>query len=109
MEKLLEKLTELEEKLGDASGIIMCLAAYKAGGIEEVYKVKLKPKAKARKDNKKAQGKRFDETRFEVSYINSRLKELSNLLQLRDLMESAEDRKIIADELTRLAEELRNL
>lgn len=89
--------------------IIVSATEYEKGGIEHLYKETLKAKDKARKDNKKNLGKDYDETRFEVSYVNAKLEKMVQILRWNPIMSSAEDRKIIADELTRLAEELRNI
>lgn len=107
MEEMLKKLgiEDLEEKFK----ISACVQAYKEGGIEGLYKDTLRDKKEARKMHKKEKGKDFDETIFEVSYINTKIDHISNVLQWKPIMDSAEDRKVIADELTRLAEELRNL
>lgn len=89
--------------------VYACVQAYKEGGFEGLYEDTLRDKKEAKKLTKKEEGKEFNETRFEVGYLHSRIDHLTNLLNWVPFMDSAEDRKAIADELTRLAEELRNL
>lgn len=107
MKEMLEKLglEDLEEKFE----VSACVEAYKEGGIEGLYKDTLRDKKEARKMNKKEEGKKYSEIRFEVGYIHSQIDHLTKLLNWIPFMDSVEDRKVIADELTRLAEELRNL
>lgn len=89
--------------------IYACVQAYKEGGFEGLYKDTLRDKKEAKKLHKKDDGKDFDENRFEVGYVLSKIEHVTNLLSWVPIMDSVEDRKAIADELTRLAEELRNL
>ena len=107
MEELLKGLgiEGLEEKFE----ITMCVQAYKEGGFKGLYEDTLRDKKEAKKLTKKEEGKDFDETRFEVGYIKSKIDHVIKLLHWIPIEDSAEDRKAIADELTRLAEELRNL
>ena len=89
--------------------IYSCVQAYKEGGFEGLYKDTLRDKKEAKKLHKKDEGKSFDEKRFEVGYVMSKIDHVMNLLNWIPIMDSAEDRIAIANELTRLAEELRSL
>ena len=93
----------------DAFEIQACVEEYKEGGFEGMYENTMRDKKEAKKLTKKDEGKEFDETRFEVSYIHTKIDHVMKLLQWKPFMDSAEERKAIADELTRLAEELRSL
>lgn len=105
MEEMLKELGNM----GENFEIFMCAQAYEEGGIEGLYKSTLKSKAEAKKSRKKKEGKEFNETTFEVGYVGSRLEHLNYLLRWIPIMDKEENRKIIADELVRLAEELRNI
>lgn len=107
MEELLKGLGI--EGLEERFEISMCVRAYEEGGIEGLYKDTLRDKKEAKKLTKKDEGKKFDETRFEVGYIASKIDHVEKLLHWIPIEDSAEDRKAIADALTDLAEELRNL
>lgn len=107
MEELLKRLGI--EGFDENFEIYACVQAYKEGGFEGLYKYTLRDKKEAKKLTKKEEGKTFSETQFEVGYIHSQIDHLTNLLNWKPFMDSAEERKAIADELTRLAEELRNL
>ena len=89
--------------------IYACVQAYKEGGFKGLYEDTLRDKKEAKKLTKKDEGKDFDETRFEVGYIKSKIDHVIKLLHWIPIEDSAEERKAIADELTRIAEELRNL
>lgn len=102
-------LKELTEDLGEKFEIFMCAQAFEEGGIEKLYKETLKSEKEARKSAKKEEGKQFNETHFQVGRVYSRIKKVSHLLKWIPIMDKEEDRKIIADELTALAEELRNI
>ena len=109
MEELMKALGLGEEKHNKMMEVFFCAEAYQKGGFKGLYKNTLKSKAKAKRDNKKDNGEDWTELRFEVGYIGSKIEHVINLLQWKPISDSAEDREAIADELTRLAEELRNL
>lgn len=89
--------------------IYACAEAFEEGGIEGLYKNTLKEKKEARKLQKKDMGKEFKESYFETGYVCSKLEHVNYLLHWKDIINSADSRKAIADELVRLAEELRNI
>lgn len=107
MEEMLKEfgLGDFQEKFETYA----CVQAYKEGGFKGLYEDTLRDKKEAKKLIKKDEGKDFDETRFEVGYIESKIDHVIKLLHWIPIKDSTEDRKAIADELTRLAEELRNL
>lgn len=102
---MLDELREMQQKFE----VAQCVQEYEIGGFEGLYKETLKDKKERKKEAKKEEGKSFSVTQFEVGYIHSKIEHVTNLLNYIPFMESAEERKNIADELTKLADELRNL
>lgn len=110
MEELLKKINEMDlEDMQDFLETMECAKAYEKNGIEGVYKETLTTKAKAKRLRKKDEGKEFNETRFEVGYIGAKIEHVINLLKWTPIMDSEKDRKVIADELRNLANELENI
>ena len=83
--------------------------AYEKNGIEGLYKEMMQPKAKAKRGAKKETGKEWNETAFELAYIHSKIDNLIDLLKWASIGESEKDRKVIADELRNLANELESI
>lgn len=100
---------EMAEDFEENFKIFAYAQEYEKGGIERLYKEVLNDKKKAKKLAKKDEGKDFNETHFEVGRVQSKMKTVILLLNWIPIMDKEEDRKIIADELTALAEELRNI
>lgn len=88
---------------------IMCIDAFKKGGIKELYKGTVKDKEKVKKEIKKQRGENFSELAFEASYISRKIENLSKVMQAADLMQEKNNRETIANELIKLAEELKSL
>lgn len=110
MKEVFEKINEMDlEDIKTFFDTMECAEAYEKNGIEGVYKETLVEKSKAKRKAKKEDGKEFDETRFEVAYIHSKIEHVTNLLRWKPIMDSVEERKVIADELRNLAEELESI
>ena len=86
---------------------MQCIEAFEAGGIKEVYKKTIRNKEEVKEEFKKEKGENLDETAFEASYISRKIENISKVLQKKDL--TKENRETIANELIKLAEELKSL
>lgn len=84
-------------------------ATYKKHGIEGVYKATVRPKTEAKRIIKKDMGKKFNETEFEISYTHTKIEVVSDLLYCKLIRNSEKDRKVIANELKNLANELESI
>lgn len=102
-------LGELTGNFKESFEIFMCATAFEEGGIAKLYKETLRDEKEARKLTKKEEGKKFNETHFEIGRVHSKIEKVSHLLKWIPIMDKEESRKEIADELTALAEELRNI
>lgn len=110
MEDLLKGLEGMGlGEMRDFFEVSECAKAYEKNGIEGVYEETLNDLQKAKKEMKKDLGKEFNETRFEVGYVYTKIEHVTNLLKWQPIVVSAKDRKVIADELKKLAEELENI
>ena len=105
MKEMLEKLGNM----GEGFEIFMNATAFEEGGFEKLYKETVRGEKEARKLAKKEEGKNFNETHFQIGRVYTQLNRVSSLLKWIPIMDKEENRKIIADELVRLAEELRNI
>lgn len=102
---MLDELRKMQQKFE----VAQCVKEYQIGGFEGLYKETLKDKKEGKKEAKKEEGKSFNVTQFEVGYIHSKIDHVTNLLNYIPFMESAEERKNIANELKNLANELESI
>lgn len=88
---------------------MVCIEAFKTGGCEEVYKRTIRDIEKAKKDFKKEKGNEFSELAFETCLLSRKIENISKVLQAGDIMQEKDNRETIANELIKLAEELKSL
>lgn len=95
-------MKDLEEKiLKLAIGI-----GYKEKGIDVFYDV-IKSKEEAKKEQMKEND--YNDIKFELGYIYTKLTCIGILISLKDTEKNKENRKKIADILIEVSEELRNI